>query len=353
MNKIFLLFFAALLIAGTNTSFAQGCEDPPSDDDGSKIFGFIQPQHVTHMYEENESTFNFKRARIGLTGNIPYDFSYYVVLETSPFVSKTDDPMLLDAFIAYKRFKWAKFAFGSFKQPFGQEVNTSCSGLHTIERSLASDQFVAPQRDMGFMISGGTKEDAIQYYAAIMNGSGIGGAINDNNKKQDLIGRLTIKPLLLLGMENGGWLRLGGSYRVGYPNAVEKERTSYAAEMQVEWNNLLVQGEYISDEGDYTLGGGGCGSSDPIVFGEKRDGAYIQALYMTPWMLQPVVKYEFMNTDNDVSADNSEYSIMTFGANYWFNDWTRLQVNYRYRAESGAIKEYDNDEILIQLQVKF
>ena len=72
-------------------------------------------------------------------------------------------------------------------------------------------------------------------------------------------------------------------------------------------------------------------------------------MYMTPWRVQPVVKFELFDKDKDVE-DNSEY-ITTFGVNYFFNDWTRLQVNYRYRAEMAG--EIPNDALLVQVQVKF
>ena len=70
---------------------------------------------------------------------------------------------------------------------------------------------------------------------------------------------------------------------------------------------------------------------------------------MTNWNLQPVFKMESWDPDTDVD-DNSE-SILTIGFNYFLNDWTRLQFNYLYKAEDAV--EVSNDEILLQLQVKF
>lgn len=70
---------------------------------------------------------------------------------------------------------------------------------------------------------------------------------------------------------------------------------------------------------------------------------------MTPWNLQPVVKLESWDPDIDVD-DNSE-NVITLGFNYFLNDWTRLQVNYLYKAEDQ--EEISNDELLMQLQVKF
>ncbi len=341
MKKIIIfigLFFIGL---GLNTVFAQGCEDGGGGE-GVNIFGFFQPQYDLKFNgpdAKEDNTFKFKRARIGLTGSIPYDFSYYVVLENSAFVSGTGNPYLLDAFISYKRYKWFTVSVGSFKQPFGQEVNTSCSGLHTINRAFVSDQIVAPQRDMGIMILGGDKESKLNYAFAVMNGRGLG--VADNNSAKDYIGRLTYKPL--------DFLRIGGSFRYGFPNTDLKDdyRMSYAGEVQIDYANFLLQGEYIYDEGDYNrAAGGGCGS-DPISLGEKRHGAYVQALYMTSLNIQPVFKWEYF----DAGMDDLYFSVLTFGVNYFFNDWTRLQLNYNYRAEKPV--EIYNDDISLQLQVKF
>ena len=80
----------------------------------------------------------------------------------------------------------------------------------------------------------------------------------------------------------------------------------------------------------------------------NRSGFWTQALYMTPWNLQPVIKYESYDPNTD--EDNDIENVITFGVNYFFNDWTRLQLNYLYKVEE---EEEPNDEILMQLQVKF
>ena len=259
MNYKVIILSLLLGLLAYSTSMAQGCEEPaaaPGDDPNKPhIIGFIQPQYEYHFTQdgdiENSNTFKFKRARIGVTGRIPYDFAYYVMVENSAFVSQTGNPYLLDAFISYRRFKWAHVSVGSFKQPFGQEVNTSCSGLHTIMRSQISNQLVAPMRDIGVMVLGGSDTTFMKYSVALMNGTGLGA--EDNNNKKDMIGRVTFKPL--------DFLRVGGSFRYGYPSKGDTlDRTSFAAEMQIDYANFLVQAEYIHDEGDYNMAtGGGCG----------------------------------------------------------------------------------------------
>ncbi|MCD4818761.1 MAG: hypothetical protein K8S23_08720 [Candidatus Cloacimonetes bacterium] len=79
-----------------------------------------------------------------------------------------------------------------------------------------------------------------------------------------------------------------------------------------------------------------------------RSGFWLQAMYMTQFSIQPVIKYE--SYDLNWSGDEVN-NIFTFGLNYFFNDWTRLQINYLYKAEEPT--EITNDEILMQLQVKF
>lgn len=352
--KKFISFVTCLLLVGFSATslFAQGCEEPDAvDGDDSlkpKVIGFIQPQYEFHMTEDedraidNSNTFKFKRGRLGVTGKIPYDFTYYVMMEFSPFVSKTGNPYMLDAFISYRRYKWASVSVGSFKQPFGLEVNTSCSGLHTIERAMVSDQIVAPQRDMGIMFMGGNKETLLKYQFAIMNGTGLG--VKDNNNKKDIIGRVVFHPL--------DFLNIGGSFRYGWPTKDTLTRTSIAAEVEVNYSNFRLQAEYIYDEGDYNRSaGGGCGS-DPLILGEKRGGWWAMAMYKFYFNLEPVIKVEQFDTGDD--AGYGEF-ITTFGVNYFFNDNVRLQANYRYRAETNdaASAEIPNDAFLLQMQVKF
>lgn len=86
----------------------------------------------------------------------------------------------------------------------------------------------------------------------------------------------------------------------------------------------------------------------------ERAGFWAQFMYMTPWNIQPVIKYEQYDPDTDDENTTSATAIKkitTFGFNYFFNDWTRLQLNYLYKAEEDH--EEANDELLLQLQVKF
>jgi phosphate-selective porin OprO and OprP len=338
MKKYSVIMLFLLLSMAGGKAFSQGCA-PESTGDGVNLFGFLQPQYTMNLENTTKGSFNFERVRLGTTGQIPYDFSYYVVMELSPFIGG-GNPYLLDAFISYNRFSWAKISLGSFKTPFGLETNTPCSGLITAYRATATLQMVAPFRDLGLQFIGQSSNGFIAYQLGFMNGSGLGRL--DNNQSKDVVGRVLVKPL--------DFLTLGGSFRYGYPsyNNNDDSRTTFGAEMQAKMGGFTLLGEYINDSGDYNRDlGGGC-AGNLIELGEDRSGGYVTLGYMTPWQLQPVVRYDFFDSGNLQDYKETNF---TAGINYFFNDWTRLQVNYVYKAESP--REIKNDIFVLQLQVMF
>lgn len=331
-----------LIITASNYVNAQGCMEATSDE-GVSVVGYIQPEFEYWQTADGSWTnsFNFNRARIGFIGTIPYDVSYYVMVDFSKF--KPEATYILDAFVSYTRFEWAKLSIGQFKSPLSLEQNTSCAGLHTVHRSKVVEELAGPQRDLGVMLFGGTAESKFKYYLAVMNDYARG--FEDENTAKSIKSRFTFAPF--------NFLQLGGSFGYGVTGAnSDNTKTRVGGEMQLSFGNFMIQGEYLwgDDTGDYTTGGGCDGT--PIEFhtgGVTRDGFFAQAMYMTSWGIQPVVKFEAYDSDKSI-ADNTEY-IQTYGLNYFLNDWTRIQLNYRYRAEMGA--EVPNDQLILQVQVKF
>jgi phosphate-selective porin len=300
----------------------------------------MQPEYDYTFNDENENAFKFKRARVGVRGEIYKDFHYYLQVETSPFINGSGSVELLDAFVSYRKFNWAKMSVGSFKQPFSLEVTTPCHGLTTIDRAIVLDQLVSPQRDYGLMVFGGNKFTRFNYAVALMNGSGLN--TTDNNSKKDFIARATYKVF--------DFMTVGGSFRYGYPNTKDDSRTTVGAELLVEYDKFKFQGEYVYDEGDYNQAvSGGCG--DPIgALGEKRDGAYAMLTYDTKWNIQPVFKYEYFDSDLDVKKVGYQ-EMMTIGVNYFIGKNVRFQLNYQAHIETDI--NIDNDKLLAQVQVRF
>jgi phosphate-selective porin OprO/OprP len=286
--KILKALVVVCFIALTVPSFSQGCVEPGSGDGGVQVFGFIQPQYEYSMTDPSVSSFAFERARLGVVGTVPYDFSYYVVMEMSPFLNEeVPYPILLDAFVSYTRYDFLKVSLGSFKSPFGLETNTPCSGLATIYRSKATLELNAPFRDLGIMFLGGSRETTFQYALGLMNGTGLGH--RDDNNFKDIAARVGVNPL--------NWLHLGASVKYGEsPSAAGLEepdkRTRVGAELDMNFNQrLFVQGEYIyaKDQGS-SIVGGGCSGGGEVVLGDKvRSGGYVQAMYNV--VLQVQIKF--------------------------------------------------------------
>lgn len=342
-----LKYLMVLAIVGLfcQNSNAQGCAEASSD--GVNVFGFIQPQYEFDMTDPSVSSFTFERARVGVMGNIPYDVSYYVVTEMSPFINP-DSPydFLLDAFVSYSGIKWAKMSMGSFKAPFGLETGTACSKLHTVYRSKATLELVSPFRDLGFQVLGGNRDSLFQYAIGLMNGTGL--KVEDTNHFKDIVGRVGINPT--------PWLHVGGSFKYGQATSAAglpdpDERLRIGGELELNFSRFLIQGEYIyaKDKGSSIVGGGCSGGGEPVIGDKLRQGGFIQGIYNATYNLQGVVKAEFY--DADMNIGNNEEFVLTAGINYFLNDWTRLQVNYMYAAEMPI--DTPNDKLVIQLQVQF
>jgi len=353
---IIIILMAGLCLPGMVK--AQGCAAPTSDE-GVTIWGYLQPEFQAHFEDDTRATFQFRRMRIGAMGNIPYDFGYYVLLETSQFMNpEATGPFLLDAFVTYNRFKFATVALGSFKTPFGRELSMPCHGLYTIERSKMVDNLTASldggNRDLGLMLLGGSDSTFLTYRLAVTNGAGISSLTNNLFDTYAFTGRMTIQPFP--GFYIGGSAR----YIQSPPEAdgVNDDDTKFrwGLDAQYSFKNLTVLGEYIhgKDEGSY-MEGGGCGG-DPVtkIGTNTSDGFMVMAIYKTNSNFEPVYKIESFGTakaQGDATPVDETSFCQTFGLNYYPNDWTRLQVNYVYKAEQPD--EINNDALLVQLQVRF
>ena len=374
MKKLiqFISLISILTLFSTTPVFSQGCVEATSDE-GPQLVGYIQPEFGYYFFGKDNldnvvkpSSFYFRRARIGIVGSIPYDVSYYIMAELSPIY--TGYPFLLDAYVSWAPVgKYVKFSFGQFKSPFGMELATPCYALHTINRSLSSEQLAGPYRELQFMILGavGNERDVFKYSVSIMNGTGINKmdayAVDGGNNQKDLAGRLVVAPWEFLEIGGGARYGLWGKKDV---NGNVKSRTRYGADLSFYKWNFRLQGEVLfgTDKGEIS-GGGGCGGKATTAELEtfNKMGYMVQVMYMTSIRLEPVLKYEFYDPDGtDYKyygvTQNFTQSTFTFGLNYFLNDWTRIQVNYLYNAEGKTgttINEYDNDVLMIQAQVKF
>lgn len=376
MKKLILSFLFAIPfgLAGT---FGQGCMEPSSTSTGPQVIGYVQVENTTNLNGTdasgnnlNTNSFSFRRARVGVTGMIPYNFSYYVMTELSP---SFNGPYILDAFLTWKAAgQYLKVSAGQFKSPFGLELSTPCQSLFTVDRSMVVNELASPFRDQGIMFSGGTdslkifgieKPNVFSYSLAFTNGTGLN--IPDNNKSKDIIGRVVFAPC--------NFFQIGGSYHHGLqknpdPTVTKAdELTRWGTDLQLKMSlgqfGLTSQTEYIygKDDGSKMIGGG-CGATPEVVQGSfKRSGYYSQLMIQTPWKIEPVIKIQSYDPNLDLdNTDHSEFKKDSWilGFNYYVNDWTRIQMNYYYNIETSSAtdisryNEIKNDMLVLQLQFK-
>ena len=191
-------------------------------------------------------------------------------------------------------------------------------------------------RDLGIQVSGTLFKiknlPLIEYRLGVFNGSGIN-VLDTANKAKDISGRLILTPIK--------GFSFGGGFYSGWGKAIKPDiagksqfRNRFGVELSYVTTRFSVKGEYIA---------GRDGKTD-------RAGWYVQSGYfIIPQKLQILGKYDVYDL-NTSSADNISTNIVV-GANYNFNNWSRLQAFYTIRHEEGTA--VDNNYISIQYQIGF
>jgi phosphate-selective porin OprO and OprP len=326
-----------------------------------RLSGYTQTRYQYYQQSGKNGGFDIRRARLDFQGDFSTKWGYRVLVDfvgatgatgTAPTGGALISPNLLDAFIAYKPVDNFKVTFGQFTIPFSLENLTQDRSLETIERSQVVHALVARKgdasnglidsignqsgRDIGLQVSGSffkfKDRHLVDYYISLLNGAGINTL--DNNQSKDFAGRLVFHPIKHLD--------LGASYYNGFDRFISssksQERIRWGMDMALNLDLLSVRAEFLKGQE---------GNSNPIV----HEGWYVQGSYFI-WAkkLQAVFKYDTYNPNLNFAKTNIVSTYYLFGVNYYFNVWTKLQVNYSRREEHPSI---NNDVFTVQLQLGF
>jgi phosphate-selective porin OprO/OprP len=327
-----------------------------------RLSGYTQVRFQDYQQSGKNSGFDIRRARLDFQGDFSTLWGYRLLVD---FVGATGatgsaqtggaliSPTLLDAFIVYKPFTFLKITAGQFTIPFSLENLTPDRALETVDRSQAVTALVARKgdasnglidsignqngRDIGLQVSGsfvriGDRYLA-DYYIALLNGAGINTL--DNNSYKDIDLRLVLHPARILDI---GYSYYNGNDQFITSVGKNQQRIRWGAEAALNLNQLSVKGEYLA---------GREGNGNPI----RHAGWYAQAGYFF-WQrhLQGVFRYDEydQNTLKLGAGETSVYYVV--GLNYFFNVWTKLQLNYSRRTENPRVS---NDVFTAQLQLAF
>jgi phosphate-selective porin OprO/OprP len=348
-----------------------------------QVGGYTQVRYQAYPGTTTADGVDIRRARLDINGAITSKWSYRLLVDfvggssavaagtTTTTTNTVIAPTALDAYIAYQAASYLKVTAGQFTLPFSLENNIQDRNLETVDRSQVVNALVARKgdgsngiidsignqngRDIGVQISGSLfkindKRYLIDYYAGLFNGAGIN--VADNNQSKDFSGRLLIHPF--------NELTIGGSYYDGYdkfakdPTRGDQLRTRWGTELNFNYQALSVRGEFIRGQD------GNDKHTAAQVIPAIHQGWYAQLGYfILKNKLQGVFKYDTYSPEvnpkfaglNKVSDANTYF---IFGANYFFNTWAKIQVNYSYRTEQGNIPAVaSNDVFTAQLQLAF
>jgi phosphate-selective porin OprO and OprP len=304
--------------------------------------GYTQVRYQALEEKGKLDGFDVRRARFDMKGSFTPYFGYRLQADFA------GSPKLLDAYAEIKLNDYFNFTVGQFRIPFSVENLTSMNKFELIDFSQAVDALVARSkdvignqngRDIGIQLGGSlvkTKSNPawVEYRIGIFNGSGINIADTANEAK-DVVGRLIVNPLK--------GLSIGGSYYNGWGKAI-KPAAKYKGRSQIR-NRFGVEASYVRPR--LTLRGEYIAGKDGDV---KKAGWYIMTgYYIIPQKLQAVVKYDTF--DPNTSKDDNMTTNYVLGLNYNFNNWSRVQAFYTWRAEET--KSFNNNYFSIQYQIGF
>jgi len=306
-----------------------------------KVSGYIQPRYQFFREAGKTDSFDIRRARLDVKGEITERFDYRTQVE----FGGTSGPFLLDAALGYAFDPALKLTTGQFKIPFSLENLTSSPKLETINRSQVVEALAARSkdvignqngRDIGIQASGSflpiEDYNLVDYAVGVFNGYGINRL--DINDQKDIIGRVVLHPLKDLGV--------GGSFYSGRftiplarsaGDARQRRRDRLGAEFAYLHDPISLKGEYIWGADGWT----------------DKDGWYVQAGYfLIPKKLQAVFKFDRYDPNTDL--ESNENNVYTLGLNWYFNKWAFVQVNYEIKDEKPEIK---NNVLTVQSTLQF
>ena len=227
----------AQAIADKQVQAAQLKEQPVTASRIARLSGWAQTRYISTAGTKN--TFELRRARVQVAGNLADDISYKVQAD---FVRS---PVLLDARVDFTHFQWARLTIGQFKIPFSQENLISSKDLLTMDRSLVVNTIVPGRdtgsngRDIGVQVEGSiVRSDGrplFDYSVGLFNGAGTN--TKDNNHRKDPTFRLVAH------LTRDLWI--GGDYYRGWTGATQIDKERSEGEFAFTRPNWSVRGEYI------------------------------------------------------------------------------------------------------------
>jgi hypothetical protein len=292
------------------------------------LSGFIHQQYYNKFGDTKQSTFNSKRARIGMLGNL----NPYARIDVWGEFAGT--PKLIEGYVTLVPNKYWSVRFGQFKVPFSTEVMRS--GLAWPFVNAAQLYSLGPDRDLGASVTYTRKlapQFSINVAGGVFNGAGINAT--DANTNKNLVVRSEMRfydmfmfaPNAYFGKTNDTGMAI-------------KDFTNVGASLSWTWKQEVVELEYINSEvGDIHKEGWYIWGGHTVATGAK---------FLPD--IQFAARYDEYNPNVDAVGD--KLTKVTLGTNLFIDKkYTVLQLSYQMNGEETT--SVSNNEFLANFQVAF
>lgn len=336
-----------------------------------QIFGRLQYDATMVEGDNNynlSDNFRFRRARIGVKGNINEGFSYKSEVEFSEGRAE-----FTDLFIAKSFDNNSSIKFGNFREPFSLEYSTSSNYLTFLERSLIDPNPTDRKIGIGY----DKKFTNLNFYSGVFAKK-----INDDLKIRD--SENSVSTRLVYYKENSAkdLIHFGGSYRISHPQdnkislnflpearLIPEDFSIYEEEidakkinqLQLEaaatYNRFSMQAEYLfgrikrNDNNERFLRGyyiqlSSFLTNDKKAYNQDRSTFTILKPRSKKGALE--IAYRFSNTNmNNANVNANSLISNSFALNYYINNHAKLMTNY------VTIPKYDIDIFGVRAQINF
>ena len=373
-KKSLLLLVIMMFLGSLSTIHAQ--EKKKLIGDYLSISGWMNIQYDLEQLKKNDgefenlNTFNVRRARLDVKGNInPY-------LEFRLQGDFAVSPKMVDGFVKVKLAKYFNIQAGQFKIPFTFENPQSPLTLEGIEYAQVISKLsgysdvchvatYSGGRDVGLMLYGdlfnferdGKEIPILTYKLGVFNGNGMNK--KDANLGKDIAGSIEVCPgvkglKLAASYYNGDYL-LDNEFKINDTLTINhkddfanRDRLTFGG--KYENDRLTIRSEYIYGKTDM--------ANEEGLYLLESDGFYVSAGY---WFdikckksgnvqrIRPVARYDFFREDMTEINTNSTYYMV--GIDWWPYKNLRLLVNYTLKDK--VANENFGHLLQAQLSVKF
>ncbi len=306
--------------------------------------------------QEKNGGFDIRYMRLYLDGKCFDDFYYKLQLEACGAPGNDKGPRILDAFVEWQKYKFARIKLGQFKRPFTFENpynpwNVGFGSYAQVINILSgmSDrvgEHSSGGRDMGLQVQGdlfpasNDKHSWLHYQIGVFNGQGINHS--DKDKFKDLIGGIWISPIKELSIGGFGWSGryTNENYTGSETTKKQVNRNRWGAGIKYE-SQWTLRGEYIASEG---------GATGNASKGNKADGWYATIGVPVCTKLKMYGKW-------DCYRDNKTWDAMKTlwgaSANYTLCKNLMMQANYYFTHDKSVSIGQNYHTIDLQVYARF